>query len=152
MHTAQLRQAGAGAHTHTPHPPQQKGRGTSWRAGCWAVAYVLAEAPVLIVGVLLASALLLDLLQAVVRSILHLLHPTALILQANLQVAALLQETNCGSGIGGKKCQSTPRRHDRALCSQQPPELVTLTCSMPLLLRLLLTGVLHHGMTLHDMT
>lgn len=42
--------------------------------------YILAEAPVLVVGVLLASALLLDGLQAVVCPILHLLHSAALIL------------------------------------------------------------------------
>ena len=42
--------------------------------------YILAEAPVLVVGVLLASALLLDGLQAVVCPILHLLHSSALIL------------------------------------------------------------------------
>ena len=47
--------------------------------------YILAESSVLVVGILLASALLLDGLQAVVRSILHLLHSTTLILHAKAQ-------------------------------------------------------------------
>lgn len=44
------------------------------------ITYVLAEAPVLVVGVLFASALLLDGLQAMVCPILHLLHSAALVL------------------------------------------------------------------------
>ena len=53
------------------------------------MAHLLAEAPVLVVGILLASALLLDGLQAVVCPILHLLHSASLILQVNLPLAAL---------------------------------------------------------------